>query len=87
LEHVDLLAGGPVALHTSILLNGGFVKQMEGWNVKWIWAMGKLNRDIVALTFGTKQIPPYATAMLKKKKQVKYKQYQWSLQSNGDWAL
>jgi hypothetical protein len=49
--------------------------------------MGKLNQDIFALTFGTWQIPPYAQTMSKKKKRQKYKQYQWSLQSNGDWAL
>jgi hypothetical protein len=42
-------------------------------------AMGKLNRDIFALTFGTRQIPPYAQIMSKKKKRIKYKQYQRSL--------
>ncbi len=50
-------------------------------------AMGKLNRDIFALMFGTRQIPPYAQTMSKKKKRLKYKQYQRSLQSSGDWAL
>jgi hypothetical protein len=39
-------------------------------------AMGKLNQDIFALTFGTQQIPPYAQTMSKKKKRLKYKQYQ-----------
>jgi hypothetical protein len=33
--------------------------------------MGKLNRDIFALTFGTQQIPPYAQTMSKKKKTLK----------------
>ena len=47
-------------------------------------AMGKLNRAIFALTFGTRQIPPYAQTMSKKKKRLKYKQYMRSLQSSGD---
>jgi hypothetical protein len=50
-------------------------------------AMGKLNRDIFALAFGTRQIPSYAQTMPKKKKRLKYKQYQRSLQSSGDRAL
>jgi hypothetical protein len=50
-------------------------------------ATGKLNQDIFALTFGTQQIPPYAQTMSKKKKRLKYKQYQQSLQSSEDWAL
>jgi hypothetical protein len=50
-------------------------------------AMGKLNQDRFALMFGTQQIPPYAQTMSKKKKRLKYKQYQWSLQSSGDQAL
>ncbi len=49
--------------------------------------MGKLNRDICTITFGTPQIPPYAQTMSKKKKRQKYKQYQRSLQYSGDWAL
>jgi hypothetical protein len=50
-------------------------------------AMGKLNQDIFTLTFGKRQIPPYAQTMSKSKKKLKYKQYQRSLQSSGDWAL
>jgi hypothetical protein len=50
-------------------------------------AMGKLNQGIFALTFSTQQIPPYAQTMSKKKKRLKYKQYQRSLQSSGNWAL
>jgi hypothetical protein len=50
-------------------------------------AMSKLNRDIFTLPFGTQQIPPYAQTMSKKKKRLKYKQYQRSLQSSGDRAL
>ena len=50
-------------------------------------AMGKLNRAIFALTFGTRQIPPYAQTMSKKKKRLKYKQYVRSLQSSGDRTL
>ena len=38
-------------------------------------AMGKLNQDIFALTFGTRQIPPYAQKMSQKKKRLIYKQY------------
>ena len=49
--------------------------------------MGKPNQDIFALAFGTQQIPPYAQTISKKKKRLKYKQYQWSLQTSGDWAL
>jgi hypothetical protein len=64
--------------------------QMERVNfceLKRLRAMGKLNRNIFALTFGTKQIPPYAHTMSKKKKRLKYKQYRRSLQSIGDRAL
>jgi hypothetical protein len=50
-------------------------------------AMDKINQDILILTFGTWQIPPYAQKTSKKKKRLKYKQYQWILQSNGDRAL
>jgi hypothetical protein len=50
-------------------------------------AMGKLNQDIFALAFSTWQISPYAQTMSKKKKRLKYKQYQQSLQSNEDQAL
>jgi hypothetical protein len=49
--------------------------------------MCKLNQDIFALMLGTQQIPPYAQTMSKKKKRLKYKQYQRSLQSNGCHAL
>jgi hypothetical protein len=55
--------------------------------LKWLRAMGQLNRDIFALTFCAKQIPPYARSMSKKKKRLKYKQYCRCLQSSGDWAL
>jgi hypothetical protein len=50
-------------------------------------AMGKLNGEIFALTLGSKQIPPYANTMSKNTKALKYRQYQRSLQSRGDWAL
>jgi hypothetical protein len=40
-----------------------------------------------ALTLGSKQIPPYANTMSKKKKALKYQQYWISLQSRGNWAL
>ncbi len=50
-------------------------------------AMGKLNQDIFALTFGTRQIPPYNQTMSKKKQRLKYKQCQKSLQSSRDQAL
>jgi hypothetical protein len=35
-------------------------------------AMGKLNQEMFALTLGSKQIPPYANIMSKKKKALKY---------------
>jgi hypothetical protein len=35
-------------------------------------AMGKLNQKMFALTLGSKQIPPYANTMSKKKKTLKY---------------
>jgi hypothetical protein len=38
-------------------------------------AMGKLNQEMFALTLGSKQIPPYANTMSKKKKALKYRQY------------
>jgi hypothetical protein len=50
-------------------------------------SMGKLNQDIFTLSFGTRQITPYAQTMSKKKKRLNYKQYQRSLESSGDWAL
>jgi hypothetical protein len=50
-------------------------------------AICKLNQDIFALTFGARQILPDAQTMSKKKKRLKYKQYQRSLQSSGDWVL
>jgi hypothetical protein len=40
-----------------------------------------------ALTLGSKQIPPYANTISKKKKALKYRQYQRSLQSRGNRAL
>jgi len=49
--------------------------------------LGTLNRDIYALTFGAKQVPPQARIMSKKKARLKYKQYRRSLQSTGDRAL
>jgi hypothetical protein len=50
-------------------------------------AMGKLNQEMFALTLGSKQIPPYANTMSKKKKALKCQQYQRSLQSRGNSAL
>ncbi len=38
-------------------------------------AMGKLNKEMFALMLGSKQIPPYANTMSKKKKALKYQQY------------
>ncbi len=35
-------------------------------------AMGKLSREMFALTLGSKQLPPYANTMSKKKKALKY---------------
>ncbi len=35
-------------------------------------AMGKLNREMFALTLGSKLIPPCANTMSKKKKALKY---------------
>ncbi len=50
-------------------------------------AMGKLNQEMFALALGSKQIPPYLNTMSKKKKALKYQQYQRSLQSRGNQAL
>ncbi len=50
-------------------------------------AMGKLNQEMFALTLGSKQIPPYANTMSKKKNALKYQQYIRSLQFRGDQAL
>jgi hypothetical protein len=38
-------------------------------------AMGKLNPEMFAPMLGSKQIPPYANTMSKKKKALKYQQY------------
>ena len=47
----------------------------------------KLNRQIYALTFGPKTIPPMAQKMSKKKMRLNYKQHKRSLLENGDMAL
>jgi hypothetical protein len=88
----QILDDGPVVRLASILLLGGFEEQMEEWSMSisvslGMKAMGKLNREIFALTLGSKQIPPYANTMSKKKKALKNHQYQRSLQSRGDRAL
>ena len=49
--------------------------------------LNKLNRQLYALTFGPKTVPPMAQKMSKKKMRLNYKQYKRSLQENGDRAL
>jgi hypothetical protein len=49
--------------------------RMEGVNfceLRRMKAMGKLNQEMLALRLGSKQIPPYANTMSKKKKALKY---------------
>jgi hypothetical protein len=49
--------------------------------------LAKLNRDVFTLTLGTRQIPPRASLLSKKKKRFKLKQYRCNLQENGDMSL
>ena len=65
----------------------GKLERVNFCELKRLKALGRLNRDMFALTLGTKQIPPGAHTMSKKKRRLKYKQYRRSLQSNGDRAL
>ena len=46
-----------------------------------------MNRDVFTLTLGSWQIPPQALILLKKKKQLKFKQYHRRLKENGDLLL
>jgi hypothetical protein len=65
----------------------GKLERVNFCELRRLKALGKLNRDMFSLTFITKQIPPGAHTMSKKKKRLKYKQYRRSLQSSGDRAL
>jgi hypothetical protein len=49
--------------------------------------LNKLNRQLYALTFGPKTVPPMAQKMSKKKMRLNYKQYKRGLRENGDRAL
>ena len=49
--------------------------------------LAKLNRDMFALTLGSRQIPPRALILSKKKKRLKFKQYRRVLKENGDLSL
>ncbi len=49
--------------------------------------MAKLNQDVFTLTLGSRQIPPRALILSKKKKRVKFKQYCHRLKENGDLLL
>ncbi len=49
--------------------------------------MAKLNRDVFTLTLGTRQIPPRALILSKKKKGLKFKQYHRRLKENCDFSL
>ena len=47
----------------------------------------KLNQDVFTLTLGSRQIPPQALILSKKKKQLKFKQYFRRLKENNDLFL
>ena len=49
--------------------------------------MAKLNRDVFTLTLGSRQIPPQALILSKKKKRIKFKQYRQNLKDNSDMSL
>jgi hypothetical protein len=49
--------------------------------------LAKLNQDVFTLTLGTRQIPPQALLLSKKKKRFKFKQYRRNLRENGDMSL
>ena len=49
--------------------------------------LNKLNRNIYALTFGPRTIPPMAQKMSKKIMRLSYKQYKRSLCNNDDMSL
>ncbi len=57
----------------------GKLERVNLSELKWQKAMGKVDSDIFAVTFGTQQIPPYAQTLSNKKKRLKNKQYQRSL--------
>jgi hypothetical protein len=49
--------------------------------------LAKLNQDVVTLTLGSRQIPPQALILSKKKKKIKFKQYCRNLKDSGDMSL
>ncbi len=49
--------------------------------------LAKLNQDVFSLTLGSRQIPPRALILSKKKKRIKFKQYCRNLKDNGDMSL
>ena len=66
---------------------------MVGWRFN-LWTfqqsltkLAKLNQDIFTLTLGSRQIPPQALILLKKKKRIKFNQYRRRLEENGDLLL
>ncbi len=46
-----------------------------------------MNRDVFTLILGSRQIPPRALVLSKKKKRLKFKQYRQRLKDNGDLSL
>ncbi len=49
--------------------------------------MAKLNQDVFTLKLGSRQIPPQALILSKKKKQLKLKHFHHRLKENGDLLL
>jgi hypothetical protein len=62
------------------------------WFNLWTFQQGltklaKLNQDVFTPTLGSRQIPPWALILLKKKKRIKFKQFHRNLKDNGDMSL
>ncbi len=57
--------------------------KLERFNLWTFWQsltkFTKLNRDVFTLTLGTRQIPPRALLLSKKRKRIKFRQYQRNL--------
>ncbi len=66
----------------------GRLERFNLWTIKQgLTKLAKLNQDVFTLTLGSWQIPPRALILLKKKKQLKFKQYHRRLKENGDLLL
>ncbi len=66
----------------------GRLKRFNLWTFRQgLTKLAKLNQDVFTLTLGSRQIPPQALILSKKKKLIKFKQYRRRLKENGDLLL